>query len=170
MNYYRNNMLILVAGLPGSGKSFFSEKLARGIGAVYLNSDKVRVEMQTNGKYSPEDKLAIYNQMVERASEAIEAGRDVVVDATFFHHTLREMFVRLAEGYAVPLRVIEITADEALVRKRLSRPRRWSEADYAAYEIVRDQFEEIVMPHVTLVSTDTNIETMLGQAIQYIRA
>ncbi|MBT1686452.1 AAA family ATPase [Dawidia soli] len=159
-----------MAGLPGSGKSFFSEMLARRIGAVYLNSDQVRVEMQAGRKYSIEDKLAIYGRMVELASAAIEAGRDVVVDATFFHHTLREMFVRLATGYLVPLRVIGITADEALVRKRLSRPRRWSEADYGVYEAVRDQFEEIVMPHATLVSTDSNIESMLEQAIHYISA
>jgi predicted kinase len=165
---YRNNMLILVAGLPGSGKSFFSENLARRIGAVYLSSDRVRVEMQASGKYAPEDKLAVYKRMIEYASVEIEAGRNVVIDATFFHHTLREMFVRLAEGYAIPLRVIEITADEALVRKRLSRPRRWSDADYTVYETIRDQFEEIVMPHTTLISTDTNIESMLEQAIRYI--
>lgn len=161
-------MVILVAGLPGSGKSYFAERLARQMDALYLNSDRVRLEVHANGLYSDDDKLLIYRRMATEASRAIELGQHVIVDATFFHHTLREPFVRLAQACSVPLRIIEVTADESLIRQRLSRPRTWSEADYGVYERLRDLSEEIVMPHLILVSTDTNIESMLHDAIQYI--
>lgn len=163
-------MIILVAGLPGSGKSYFVERLADKLDAVYINSDRVRIALQTRGKYSFSDKLVVYKEMILEATQAIEEKRDVIVDATFYHHTMREMFLRLAEGYNIDVRVIEVVADESLIRQRLQKPRKYSEADYRIYEIVRDHFEGITMPHLTLQSTDNNLEEMLKQAESYIES
>jgi len=35
-------MIIIVFGLPGSGKSYFASKLAERINARYINSDVIR--------------------------------------------------------------------------------------------------------------------------------
>jgi predicted kinase len=163
-------MIILVAGLPGSGKSYFAERLSDKLDAVYINSDQVRAALQATGKYSFNDKLLVYKEMMLQATQAMERKRDVIVDATFYHHTMREMFLRLAAGYNVDVRVIEITADEGLIRQRLQKPRKYSEADYRVYEIVRDDFEGITMPHLTLQSTDNNLDEMLKQAKRYIES
>ena len=66
--------------------------------------------------------------------------------------------------------VIEITADEEIIRQRLRRTRKYSEADFNVYEKIRDEFEEITMPHLTLQSTDDNLEQMLKSAISYINS
>ena len=161
-------MIILVAGLPGSGKSYFAERIADRLDAVYINSDRVRLELHASGKYSLADKLLVYKEMLLRTTVALEQKKDVVVDATFYHHTMREMFLRLAEGYHVVTHVVEVVADEALIKQRLQKPRTYSEADYSVYEIVRDDFEEITMPHLTLESTDSNIDEMLKKAESYI--
>ncbi len=161
-------MIILVAGLPGSGKSYFAERIAGRLDAVYINSDRVRLELQASGKYSLADKLLVYKELLLRTTAAIQQKKDVVVDATFYHHTMREMFLRLAEGYHLVAHIIEVVADEALIKKRLQKPRTYSEADYSVYEIVRDGFEEITMPHLTLESTDENIDDMLKKAESYI--
>lgn len=161
-------MIILVSGLPGSGKSYFAERLAGRISAEYLNSDRVRIELHASGKYSVEDKLVVYKEMLLRTMKAFDDGYDVVVDATFYHHTMREMFLRLADGYKQMLLLIEVVADEALIRERLSRPRKYSEADYQVYEKIRDDFEGITMPHLVLESTDDNLDEMLNRAITYI--
>jgi predicted kinase len=163
-------MIILVAGLPGSGKSYFAERLADKLHAAYINSDQVRVALQATGKYSFDDKQLVYKEMMLHATQAMEQKRDVIVDATFYHHTMREMFLRLAAAYNVDARVIEIIADEGLIRQRLQKPRKYSEADYRVYEIVRDDFEGITMPHLTLQSTDNNLEQMLKQAESYIES
>ncbi|HEU5148113.1 MAG TPA: AAA family ATPase [Chryseosolibacter sp.] len=161
-------MIILVAGLPGSGKSYFAERLAERLNADYVNSDRVRVELHASGKYSVKDKLVVYKEMLLKTMKAIEDGRDVVVDATFYHHTMREMFLRLADGYKQGVRLIEVVAEEAIIRERLNRPRKYSEADFGVYEQVRDDFEGITMPHLMLESTDDNLEDMLKSAIMYI--
>ncbi len=161
-------MMILVAGLPGSGKSYFAERLAGKLDAVYINSDRVRMAMQATGKYSFDDKLFVYNEMRLQVIQAIERKKDVVVDATFYRRAIRKMFLQLAQDYQVDVRLIVVTADEDLIRKRLQKPRKYSEADYSVYEIVRDEFEPIAMPHLTLQSTDNNIQEMLKEAESYL--
>lgn len=162
-------MIVIVSGLPGSGKSYFAGKLSKEVGAAYVNSDQVRHEMRASGKYSFDDKLNVYREMARRAAKIVEANKDVVIDATFYHHTMREMFVKLARLYKVPLFFIEVKADEALIRRRLQSPREYSEADFGVYEKVRDDFEGITLPHLTLESTDENIAEMLIQGLQYIK-
>lgn len=161
-------MIILVSGLPGSGKSFFAARLALKCDAEYLNSDKVRHELNARGQYSLKDKLAVYKELLNRTAILIEKGKDVVIDATFYHHTMREMFLHLAHGYNVPVRVIEITAAESIIAERLKTPRKYSEADLNVYEKVRDDFEEITMPHLILESTNDNINYLLDSAVEYV--
>ena len=146
----------------------FAERLAERVGGLYINSDQVRLQLHAAGKYSAEDKLVVYKEMLFQTTNALEENRDVIVDGTFYHHSLREMFLRLADAYHTVLEVIEIIADELLIAKRLRKPRKYSEADFTVYEKVRDDFEGITMPHLTLESTNDNLEAMLKSAINYI--
>jgi len=49
-------MIIIVCGLPGSGKSFFAHRLAAKLDALHISSDKTRKEMKTLGHYTFTDK------------------------------------------------------------------------------------------------------------------
>jgi predicted kinase len=161
-------MVVIVSGLPGSGKSFFAEKLAKILDAEYLNSDKVRHELHAAGKYSFRDKLIVYKQMAADTARLLGENKSVVVDATFYHHTMRELFLQIAKCYHCPIHVIEVTADENKIRQRLMHPRKYSEADFGVYEKVRDEFDPIAMPHLVLDSTNDDIGSMLTTALDYI--
>lgn len=160
--------MTLVCGLPGSGKSFFASRLATRINAEYINSDQVRKELLAMGRYSFEDKLGIYQHMAERAAALISQGKDVVVDATFYHHSMRELFMEAALQDQCPVRFIVIVASEALVRERLSRPRTDSEADLGVYQTMKAQFEDFTQPHLRLQSEEDNIQPMLAAAVDYL--
>jgi predicted kinase len=161
-------MIILVSGLPGSGKSYFAEKLAARLGAVYLNSDQVRLTMKASGKYSFQDKLLVYREMANQTTRLLDEKKTVVIDATFYRQVMRDLFFKLAKDKSTPIRFINVIADEELIRERLKKPRKFSEADFPVYEKVRDEFEEITIPHLTLQSTNDNITWLLNKAIQYI--
>jgi len=50
-------MIILVMGLPGSGKTTLSRELAAELGAVHWNADEVRGAFGTAGKFSILDRI-----------------------------------------------------------------------------------------------------------------
>jgi predicted kinase len=165
--------LILVAGLPGSGKSYFAQRLAKALGATYLSSDRLRKELQAGGRYSMADRLAVYRQLALLAAAQLKTQQAVVVDATFTHQRMRELFLSLAEARRCPLILIWVQAAEALIRQRLAlrqqEPGQESEADVSVYELLREKFEEIPGPHLRLESTNSNLHQMLEQALAYIR-
>src|SRR5687767_7980166 len=133
-------MIIIVFGLPGSGKSFFASKLAERLEALYITSDKIRVAMKAKGKYTFEDKLLVYHEMTKEADQALKLKKSIVVDGSFYHHKMRNLFISLAEIHHTPIRFIEITARERIIKERLKKPRNDSEADFGVYQLIRKQF------------------------------
>jgi predicted kinase len=161
-------MIILIAGLPGSGKSYFAEKLAERLEAVYINSDQVRKAEQASGQYSFQDKFKVYKEMARLATHALKEQKAVIIDATFYQQSMRDLFFTLAKTLLVPTVFIEVFADEALIKERLNTPRKYSEADFKVYEKIKNEFEHITEPHLRLESTNENMGNMLNTAIQYI--
>lgn len=149
-------MLLLIAGLPGTGKTTIARAFTALSGATHLNSDTVRKEMGLMGHYGPEDKEKVYKALLARAREALMEGKTVIIDSTFYKETIRAPFRALAEACGAPLRWVEIQTGEQRLKERLSHPRPDSEADFAVYEQIRDQFEPI--PEARLILS-TDLET-----------
>lgn len=161
-------MIIVVSGLPGTGKSYFAEKLSDLLGAVHINSDKLRNALHARGKYTLDDKLHIYRVMAKKTDEALDQGRSVIADATFYKHEMIDLFITLAKDHASPIRFIKIEADESLVRERLQKRRTDSEADFQVYVKIKDEFEDLDVPHLVIQSEADNIDTMIESALRYI--
>jgi predicted kinase len=161
-------MIVVVLGLPGTGKSYFAEKLANQLGAVHINSDRLRNARRAQGKYTIGDKLLIYRGMADKTGQALDQGKSVIVDATFYKCMMIDLFMKLAKDHESPIRFIKIEADETLVQARLRRARTDSEADFQVYLKIKDEFEELYVPHLTLQSQADNINTMIESAVQYI--
>jgi predicted kinase len=161
-------MLIIVSGLPGSGKSYFAVKLAKRLGAEYISSDQVRKAMDAMGRYRFEDKLTVYEEMAKKTGEGLRRGKAIVVDATFYRHEMRDIFSTLCKLLYKPCFYLEIRADRELVEERLSRPRPDSEADVAVYHQLVSEYEVPREDRLVLQSTNSNIEAMLTEAVAYI--
>src|SRR5688572_4104905 len=161
-------MIIIVLGLPGTGKSYFAEKLSDRIAAVHINSDKLRNALQARGKYTIEDKLHVYRVMAKKTDQALHQGKSVIVDATFYKREMVDLFIKLAKDHAVPVRIIKIEADETLVQERLQKRRTDSEADFQVYLKIKEAFDELHVPHIVIRSSTQNIQTMIESALHYI--
>jgi len=73
------NKKILVMGLPGSGKSYLSDKLATLLGAEWLNADRVRTEAN-DWDFSPEGRTRQAERMKHLAQEGLDRGKHVIAD------------------------------------------------------------------------------------------
>lgn len=162
-------MLVIVMGLPGSGKSYFAEKLAVKLRAEHLKSDRIRKDLNLLGRYSLEDKVVIYSEMKRLSEENLKTGKPVVLDATFHLKKIRQIFYELADKFPDPIFLILVEAEEHVIRERLSKPREDSEADLEVYNLIKGKFEAVSMPHLKLQSTQNNITEMISIAEHYIQ-
>ena len=85
-------MLLLIAGLPGTGKTTIARAFSVLSGATHFNSDTVRRELGLMGHYLPEDKKKVYTSLLQRTREALMRGETVVVDSTFYKDLSRAPF------------------------------------------------------------------------------
>jgi predicted kinase len=162
-------LMIMVMGLPGSGKSFFARRLSETLVASYIGSDELRSKMGLMGKYQLSSKQMVYQAMIKGAEEIIQNHGDVVLDSTFFLEETRNKVEELCRKNGAKLIPILVEAEENIIGERLSKPRKDSEADFQVYRKIKGDFEPIKGPYLSLVSTNDNIEEILGQAIHYIQ-
>lgn len=162
------NMLVMVMGLPGSGKTFFAKRLAERLGFSYIGSDQVRKEMHAMGKYSNQEKQKVYKKMLVLAKTLLQEGKSVIVDTTFYQEAIRLQFEQLAQHLFVPLLKFWIVAPVEVIKERLSAPREDSEADFGVYQKLASTFEAPSMPYIKLISSQNNIDDMLVEAERYL--
>ena len=161
-------MLILIAGLPGSGKTYFAKALCKKLEAKWLSSDVIRTQLELRGKYSEEVKALVYEEMLRLSQQYIAEGLDVIVDATFYQKTSRDLFSNIVEGSEVPCFIIEVKAAEETIKKRLQKKREYSEADFEVYQKVKKAFEPIQKEHLVLWSDKMELDEMIEKAMSYI--
>lgn len=165
-----SSKLLLITGLPGTGKTTFAGALAEAIDARHLNSDKVRTDLDKRGQYDEQTKAAVYQEMLRQTEAALRDGDNVIVDATFYKRELREPYEELAKRRQVPIFWIELKAEEATVRERVAQKRAYSEADYEVYRKVKANYEPLPAEHLALWSDQLTVEEMVEEAKRYLAA
>lgn len=163
-------MIIIVFGLPGSGKSYFASRLAVKLKALYLNTDEVRLKMFSERKYTEEEKMAVYDSMLETMTVAIQKKSPVVLDGTFYKETIRNKFEIAAEKLNEKIIYIEVNAEENTIKERLEKTRQYSEADFDVYLKLKASAEPLMKDHLVLYSSDNNIDSMISDALHYINS
>lgn len=160
-------MIVIVFGLPGSGKSYFAIRVAQMLNAKYINSDCVRKEIFAKPAYSSKSKALVYDEMLRRTIELVEHGKEVVLDATFYLNDLRQKFIDEARELTNVF-WIEVIAEENLVKERLTKSREDSDANFELYQMLKSQWQPFNNTHLILESTNNNILNMLEQTADYL--
>lgn len=161
-------MILVVFGLPGSGKSYFAQHLAQRLDAAYLSSDRIRKELLEVRSYKEAEKNQIYQEMFERIPIALETHKYVVLDASFYQKSTRMLLKSMAEHLGQALHFIELRADEEIIRERVAKKRPFSEADFSVYKKIKKIFEPFPDKHLILESRRDNLQEMLERCLVYL--
>ena len=142
--------LIITHGLPGSGKTTFSQLVLQQMGAIRIRSDVERKRLyglgaQENSRshgdiYGPQATRRTYARLLELAREILLAGFTVIVDAAFLKQDERKAFRTLAQYMSVPFAIASLYADDNKLRERIRQRRNdASEADVAVLDMLQSR-------------------------------
>jgi predicted kinase len=162
-------MIIIVFGLPGSGKTYFASRLAERLKGIHISSDVIRAEISEQSNYSPQVKMRVYEKMLEEMEEK-KNDKAILLDATFYLEKIRKDFVKAAAGLNKKIYFIEVKADEEIIKERVSKKRKYSEADFEVYLKMKKAFEPLKEEHTVLFSDKMSIEQMLDIAVKYLKS
>jgi len=178
--------LIVVAGLPGVGKSFIADRIGERIDARILRTDEIRKEMAGipqderryeefgEGIYDKETGEKTYLEVINRAREFLNDGRSCILDATFSERRYRDLAFNLAEELRVPFLIVECTCPEEVVieriKSRVEDGKSISDATISIYRRMKERFEKIEEDEIkVVVDTNGNIELMIERLATYQR-
>ena len=137
-------LLIMLYGMPGSGKTFFSRQLCEQISAAHVQGDRIRDELFEKPTYGLEENHIVASLMTYMTGEFLQAGISVVFDTNAMRMTQRRALRNLAikAGAHPVLLWMQIDPDSAF--KRSSRRDRRKQDDHYAQEMEPSVFRELI--------------------------
>lgn len=132
MRDYEKPILIIFAGLTGTGKSTLARSLAEKVKIPVISSDMIRKELAgipytehkyeefESGIYKREFTDRTYAEILKRAGDILISGSSVIIDASFRKKYYRKLASDMASGFMIKLFVIETICNREDIKKRLN--------------------------------------------------
>jgi uncharacterized protein len=181
-------ILILTAGLVGTGKSVLAANIAPLLGVEIIRTDILRKEMlhipKTEhryedfgaGVYSEEMTGKTYAKALELAEQILKAGHSVIIDASYKRKTERLRAKEAAKQLGASFLIIECICPEDIIKRRLQeRLTETGEPSDGRWEIYQtqkndfDPFDEAEKESHMVVRTDRPPDDIAWRTIGEIK-
>jgi predicted kinase len=143
--------LIILVGLPGSGKSYFASKLTEKTPSVVLESDFLRKILVRKPVYSQFESFRLFKAIHQLIKELLAGGYNVIFDATNLSEDSRRPLHAIAGETGAKDIVVHMNTPREIAEERLSnrlvQRDGYSDADWAVYQKLESGFEPIKGAH-----------------------
>lgn len=164
-------VILVVSGLPGSGKSYFSRRLVEQLPLLLLESDALRQVLFPNPGYTGRESSQLFRACHLLIEGLLRKGIPVLLDATNLVEENRERLYHIAEHTGAKLIIVHLKAPPEVVRERL-RGRSdgvdvedKSTADWQVYDRMRSTAEPIRRNHF-VVDTSRDISPAVAKVVR----
>jgi predicted kinase len=167
-------MLVVMSGLPGTGKSAIADALGHELGAPVLSVDPIEAAIWRCGiPASFETGVAAYEVAAVLAEHQLSLGLTAIVDSVSSVEVARDMWRRAADRAGAELRVIEVVCgDERVHRRRLAGRRRgiegFPELSWDEVQQRRAEWEPWTGDRL-VVDTLRTLDDNLADALSFLR-
>ena len=165
--------LIVVSGLPGSGKSHFCRKLAERLSLPILESDALRKVLFPSPDYGPGESNRLFQACHLLIEELLRRGISLIFDATNLVERHRERLYHITDQTGAKLIIVHAEAPAELVRQRLENrtigadPLDRSEADWKIYQKMK-RSEEKIRRNYFAVDTSRDIASVIDKVVREV--
>jgi aminoglycoside phosphotransferase family enzyme/predicted kinase len=152
-------VLVITYGLSGSGKTVIGSELMTALPAIRLRSDVERKRLhglaetdRSNsaldaGLYSTESGEKTYRRLAQLAGTGLQAGFNMIVDATFLQKTQRQRFAELARDTGSHFVILVCDAPHDVLAQRIAgREQAGGDASEANLAVLSRQIERCQPP------------------------
>lgn len=166
-------ILIIFAGLIGTGKSTLSKILSKKLDIPIISSDIVRKELSgispiehryedfEKGIYSKEWTDKTYKEIFKKAEEFLMKGSSVIIDGSFKKKNQRKLILDLAVEMGIRFFIIETICKDEEIRKRLTKrlknEKQASDGRLEIYDKQKKDFDVIDAPEFVSRDRDSHI-------------
>ena len=165
---------IVISGLPGTGKSYFSTKLVEKFPAKILESDSLRRSLFPQPTYSANESSQLFRTIHLLIERLLKRGIPLILDATNLSEHYRERLYSIAERLSAKLIMVKVIAPPPVVYERLKARMQGanqedkSDADWRIYQRMKDSAQKIRRNHF-VVDTSRDIEPALDKIVKETR-
>lgn len=170
-------MIVMMAGLPGTGKTTLAHALADQVNGVVINKDRIRPALFPPDliEFSERQDDFVLGIMLDTAAYILtnEPARTVFIDGrTFSRAYQRQLVAEAAARIKQTLKIIETTAPPELACARLEADAATgahpaANRDAALYERVRSYYEPITGPKL-VIDTAQPLAACVEKALWWI--
>lgn len=166
-------VFIVISGLPGTGKSYFSNKLAEKLSIIVLESDALRKVLFPSPTYSLVESSRLFRAIHLLVGSLLKKGIPVILDATNLSERHRERLYHIADRLNVKLILVRVEAPPAVVQERLKARDKGlvqskSDAGWGVYQKMQPTVEKIRRAHYA-VDTSRDIALVLDKIAREVR-
>lgn len=166
--------LIVISGLPGTGKSHFSRRLAERQPCIIIESDALRKTLFPSPSYSVWESQRLFQALHILIEQLLSKGFPLLLDATNLIEHHRERLYRIANRFEHKLIIVQVEAPAELVQQRLRErvqgadAQDKSDADWVIYQRMKPRAQPIRRNYFA-VNTARDITPVINKIIRELK-
>ena len=166
--------LLMMVGLPGTGKSSIVDTLQQLLPSVLVATDAVRTQIRQTPMYTAAEMMIVYEVCYGLIEKRLKQGQRVVFDGSNYLAVHRDYLFDLARRNGAPVAVCTVQAAQEVIRQRLNQRQNRghdaidkSDADWVVYQWMVEAQEPVVGDHLILDTTSSSPEYLAQQLRDY---